>query len=385
MAHNPQQTKGSKKNMDFFDFDIHDGPEVLLRADSVNADSNLWFKSTDSNQKLDLFDWSMNNTQISFTKNALSQQQDSYHTHQCQCICRRDTFVLPEPQVVMPTLSLLRQESGPSQGGFRLHKTASQQDFLNLAKPYGMYQDRMFNGLDQSEVLSRSTEAESSPQVHLSKPTIVDLAIDMIENHKLVVSAYGELDNIDKLYLANIVCIKNRLKIGLELSTAEFVETINSNLGGLKEKRNDDRLRFIYKRAIKYLLGQRSEYTANKLHRMDDFKEPLVSYYFPKNPEVMKDLMDTSFASKKKILKLFGLSTSFKQDFLQFAREEIRPIYLNYTKETYKSMLKLLNLRTSKKDGNSSAEVLLKTFKRLPWRINDIETTIDQITTLKGI
>ena len=299
-----------------------------------------------------------------------------------------------EVQLISSDLSITRQSSNNSTCGFRLHKDASIKDAQEFISLFNFNFDTSRLETTQSRV--KSYEKKSSPDDtdtgSLSQADTRDiacLAMEMIENNKLVVSRYGELSEFDRRYLANVIYIRNKAHIDTSLSNQEFVKLINSNLGQIKEKRNDDRLRFIYKRAIKYLLAKTSNYTANKLHKMDNFKDRLIAYYFPDlvdNKLVENDLMDTSFASKKKLLKLFRLSSSFKYDFLNFAKFQIQDIYKKYTTETYQSMYKHLRLKHIKTESRElEIDTLFKNFKRLPWRFSDIQSTVEQLTVFKQV
>lgn len=278
-----------------------------------------------------------------------------------------------------PVVSLSRTESVCSILPFKVHLTKREPDreIRELFCSASQQDDSLGHDCDAK---SSSTAEELTPSKD-GKLTLVDLAIRMIEEHKLKVSDFGPLTGLDRMFLSNIIYIKNNTAVDPELETSEFVTAVNSQLVLLKEKRNDDRLRFIYKRAIKHLLSQCSSYTANKLNRMQDFEQALVQRYFPESPELAKELMDTSFASKKKLQKLFGTSPQFKSDFLGFAKTHIRKYYLKYTQETYSNMFKQLQSMTSRKDG-VNPESLFKSFKRLPWRAADVESTVEQICNI---
>lgn len=293
-------------------------------------------------------------------------------------ISRGDSQLMSED---IPVLRDLSRSTSTSTLPFKVH--------LTKREPDREIRDLFFAGCNQSdelhnldcEVKSNSTADDIQPPVKDEKLTLVDLAIRMVEEHHLKVQDFGPLSSLDRLFLSNIMYIKNNKAISPDLETEEFVAEVNRQLTSLKEKRNDDRLRFIYKRAIKHLLSQCSAYTANKLHRMQDFESALVEKYFPGHPELAKELMDTSFASKKKLQRLFGLSPVFKVDFLSFARGHIRKYYGRYTQETYSNMFKQLQVQLARKE-TVVPESLFKNFKRLPWRASDVQSTVEQICSI---
>ena len=203
----------------------------------------------------------------------------------------------------------------------------------------------------------------------------------MIDENKLRTNDYGNLGQIEKIYLANVLYLKNRSTVDSDLEEEKFVEKVNSLLGLAKEKRNDDRLRFIYKRGIKHLLESCSSYVANKLHKMQDYEDALTKCYFPKNLDIKEELMDTSFASKKKLTRLFSMSPKFKQDFVKYSQTQIEQYYSKYVTTTYSAMLKQISNSFAKKDF-VPADSLTNNYKRLPWRSVDVKSTIKQISAL---
>lgn len=374
--------------MDFFNFDFLDSQPSLLKQDSFQLDSSrlnpLDFLTNEISIESDQLD-----TQQRFEQNYASPSE--YLNVICsRCNCK-ETMNQSELSNCNFNLGVSRQSSNSSRTGFRLHKDALEKDVREFVSLLSCEQERakvQTDKLESCDKQSHSSETDTGSTSPLSSNwTLVELAMNMIENHKLSPLKFGELSEFDKVYLANIVFIRNKAKVDPTLPTEQFVETINSNLGEIKEKRNDDRLRFIYKRAIKFLLGKTSDYMANKLHKMEDFKEPFIEYYFPSHPDksgITSEVMDTSFASRKKLLKFFKLSVTFKQDFLNFANNDMQKMYLKYTKETYEAMQKQLAIRLAKKDcGKTDVNTLVKTFKRLPWRCADVQTTIEHISYIR--
>lgn len=363
--------------MDFLSFELPENNLLLSRGNSFQHDGSAFFGSLDNFKHT--FDSTFFETQTNSPIDYATTIGDNSTSYQCTCNCRQSMMMNADF-----VTGLSRQSSTGSRTGFRLHKNATEEEarelYLALA-PEGTRQ--MIENMEKLEVQSRSTEADNSSEKCQNKPSLIDVAIDMVENNQLRISKYGDLSDFDKHFLANILYIKNKTRIDVALSTEEFLSQVNSNMGEVKEKRNDDRLRFVYKRALKHLLAKRSDYMANKLHKMEDFKDPLVEYYFPKHPELAKEVMDTSFASRKKLLKFFKLSSAFKQDFINFANSELKPLYSRYANETYQGMHKHLVLRYQKKEcDKTSQDILLKAFKRLPWKRVDIQSTIDQIALL---
>lgn len=374
--------------MDFFNLDFFDQTPSLLRGDSFQLDTTPQLNSFDFFTNTNSIESDRPDTQMTLDKN-YATTPEYLNINYCCCNCK-ERMSQTDIQASNFSMAISRQSSNNSRSGFRLHKDASEKDvreFVSLLSCEPERRQTLQDKLDSCDKQSHNSETDTGSISPQAMWTLAELAINMIENHKLTLLKFGELSDFDKVYLSNIVFIRNKAKIDPSLTTEEFVEAINSNLGELKEKRNDDRLRFIYKRAIKYLLGKTSEYTANKLHKMEDFKDPFIDHYFPNHLDkesITAEVMDTSFASRKKLLKFFKLSVTFKQDFLEFANTQMQKMYLKYTKETYEGMQKHLALRHSKKEcGKTDIDTLVKTFKRLPWRCADVQSTVEQISFIK--
>lgn len=372
--------------MDFLNMDIFSSTPCLARENSFHLDRCDFFEELDLFTKGNSIESDRLNTQTALDKNYATAEYLNPKCCHCNCKERQMQPDLPDNF----TLAISRQSSNCSRSGFRLHKDAQEKDvreFVSLLSSEPHRMKAFHEKLDSCEKQSHASETDTGSIAQQSQLSLAELAISMIENHKLNTVKFGELSEFDKTFLANIVFIRNKAKVDPTLATEQFVEAINCNLGEVKEKRNDDRLRFIYKRAIKFLLGKTSEYTANKLHKMEDFKEPFIEHYFSCHPDkgsITAEVMDTSFASRKKLLKFFKLSVTFKQDFLEFANTQMQKMYLKYTKETYEGMQKHLALRHSKKEcGKTEVDTLIKTFKRLPWRCADVQSTVEQISFIR--
>jgi len=330
-------------------------------------------------------------------------------------MCRNDSSRLSncggnQEEFAMPALRLSRNSSNASQKPFKVHATQREPDIeikhLFTTEPtferqvsapfpeFAMCED-IHTASTTADDMTVKIEPKMEPKMepyyqtqHQSQNSgnetleLVHVAIRMVNSQKLSIADYKPLlEPLEKMFLSNILFLKNGAKVSHELETLEFVAKINENLGDSKTKRNDDRLRFVYKRAIKWLLQKCSGYEANKLHRMQDYEVELVNHYFQKNLDIRNELMDTSFASKKKLQKLFRLSPQFKEDFIWFTEYQMESFYTKYTLETYAAMLKILSAKFVKGEVIPQ-DFLFKHYKRLPWRADDVKSTVRQISTL---
>lgn len=275
---------------------------------------------------------------------------------------------------------------------FKLHnsKTTSDQDIKSL---FSMNTQTCDSFDLECEARSRST-VEDLAEFKNPEEDLVNKAIAMVETGRLESDSQTSFSHLQKLYLASIVHIRTGLTVNTDSSSntfdeclssqssdLKFVQEINNNLSQAKEKRNDDRLRFIYKRTIKQMLMDCSKYIANKLHRMNDFEGDFQKLYFPHSEYAAREALDTSYASKKKLIKLFKESEAFKKDFLQYTLERVGQDYERSSRESYSSMLNYLK-ETLAKSATSDSTTLKKNFKRLPWRQHDVQSTIQQIVNL---
>jgi hypothetical protein len=255
---------------------------------------------------------------------------------------------------------------------FKVHLTKREPD-NEIRDMFSHMDSQEFNFAD-CEVKSHSTAADSREP----KTTLVDVAIRMVEEAKLMIADFGEISLEEKTFLASLIFIRTGVEVDPGLESLKFVEAVNASLTSLKDKRNDDRLRFIYKRGIKWLLSRTTDYVANKLHKMHNYEQSFIEAYFPHNLDVSKSVMDTSFASRKKFQQLFDLSAKFKQDFLDFANSCLLADYKNSTHLTYSNMFKDFKKMASK-GGSVDVKQLKTLYKRLPWKAADVKSTVDQL------
>jgi hypothetical protein len=227
------------------------------------------------------------------------------------------------------------------------------------------------------EALSHTT-AESAD---MEKLTLIKVAVRMNEENVLKISDYSsDFSQFERLFISNILQIKKGSSVNWDLPNDQFVKEVNNLLSQNRERRKDDRLRFIYKRAIKCLLAQCTDYHSNKSYRMEDFTDQFIRHYFGKKNNINHDVLDTSYASCKKLKLYFGQSMAFKKDFIGLALNKIMDEYKAYTEDQYHKMFSMLKsyLECSK----PSDRILLTKFKRIPWSASDIQMSVTLIEDL---
>lgn len=239
-------------------------------------------------------------------------------------------------------------------------------------------------GMARSKSIDAETASQStSHEVVHEISRIVQTVMTMIEEGKLGMgeAAAQEFGLIEKMFVANVIYVRSGVRLDTGLTVEEFVYAANQALRTNKEKRKDDRLRFIYKRAIKVLLSKVSNYHANKTHRMEDYRDQFLEHYFADSMSLNSDALNTTFASNKKLSKLFRSSPLFKKDFINHALNDIVDYYSKYSLGMYLKMHEFF-LKQVVGSGNCSHDCLQLKFKRIPWSSKDLKLSLDLIHRL---
>ena len=225
---------------------------------------------------------------------------------------------------------------------------------------------------------------ESSLEYEEDKSKCICRFINMINENKLtLVHTSAILSEFERLFASNLIYIRSQKRVDYTMDTAKFVEHVNAILSDKGCRRNDDQLRFIYKRAIKSLMEKRTDYNRNSKIGMTAYEKDFVNAYFPNNPEVTNILTDTTFASKKKLQQLFRLSPGFQEDFMEFVTCQILTEYTRHTWKMYGMFYEKLK-KMLRDNSEKNEKMLHKEFKRLPWGAMDITATISRLKKFFG-
>lgn len=251
-----------------------------------------------------------------------------------------------------------------------------------------------------------SEDTTAAQQQDEDLESLSQLAVQLVEENRLSPGApKAGLSEFEKLFVSNLVYIMSSRSVAPELDSDAFVREVNSSLRHTRPKRKDAQLRFVYKRAVKILMSKVTGYIANKTYQMHNFASDFLRYYFPalSKEADREDVMDTSYASKKKYLRLFALSPLFKQDFLGYALPLLQKKYAQYSLATYDKMARYLRVaiedsdakartalsRPVKSEVSASAassekqdprqQILFKRFKRVPWSIKELDEAVDMV------
>lgn len=299
----------------------------------------------------------------------------------------------------------------------RCPESSFPKDFLQYKATTASHSEALDNhNVKEEDLMSLDDSEDCTSAPHMSEDAMVlsQLAIRLVEENRLSVNrSKVELGDFEKLLISNLVYIINKSRVSTSLERDEFAKAVNSALCRRGQKRKDAQLRFVYKRAIKILMSKVTGYIANKTYHMETFAEDFVRYYFPALPKTedecsagsKEEVMDTSFASKKKILRLFALSPLFKKDFLEYALPELRSRYAKYISATYYKMIKYLKAASGSSPGKTQVslnkpvktaarpeggqerkgekvDILFKRFKRVPWSEAELEESIQMVRNI---
>lgn len=244
---------------------------------------------------------------------------------------------------------------------------------------------KLMPGRSEEDGVSNST-ADSKPlQGQLGKLNLIQLVTRMGNENALNITDYNGVFGLEeKTLIANLIFIKcPKSEIAPTLDTENFIKQVNKVLRDKKDKRKDDQLRFVYKKAIRNMLSNATEYAPSKSAKMEDYTDRFLKFYFPEKTDRNKDVLDTSYASVKRIKTYFHDSPMFKQHFLDTCLKVVVKEYVRYTEETYTKMHEVMteHMRASTDDQKYRVDVLRTRYKRIPWSCLDI---IDSINLIKG-
>lgn len=234
-----------------------------------------------------------------------------------------------------------------------------------------------FNAID------KETSKIQTPKMEESQLDLAELSFRMLEQNKLDYRDAMLLDFEDKVFISNILNIRhNSIFVNPNLPLDHFVHELNQHLGQPSDKRNDDRLRWVFKKAIKQMLMDHSDYRPNKLFKRENYIQSLTQRYFPQKPDMETYLLDSTFASKKKLKKMFLESPLFKEEFLDFVNNRVADIHHKESVQVFSEMHRYLKEHLALYPHAAARPFLKDRFKRLGWRESDVNNTIVQINKL---
>jgi hypothetical protein len=217
----------------------------------------------------------------------------------------------------------------------------------------------------------------------LQDSSIAELTFKMLEQNRLDISDARNLSFEDKAFLSNILNIRHTgIFVSPSLPADEFAGQFNQHLGQPSDKRNDDRLRWIFKKAVKQMLMDHTGYRPNKLFKRENFIGVLTAKYFAGKPEMQTYLLDSTFASKKKLKTMFQESALFKEEFLDFVNNRVQEIHHSESVRTFDEMHRFFSDRLADSPQEACRAILREKYKRLGWRESDVKNTIAQINKL---
>lgn len=220
-----------------------------------------------------------------------------------------------------------------------------------------------------------------SPESEPVNKDIIGVVRDMIEHAKLPSQQFLNLSDKDKCFIFCVISIfDNETFLKLDMPPDQLITTINEKLQThvTQHKRKDDRLRWFYKRFIRFLLRKHTEYRPTKQYKAQDFNSIIAEIYFGSEEKPPENLCNTTFASKKRLLTLFRTSKLFAQAAAAFIRNELMDEHHNETNTLYIRMYKIFEQGYY---PNVEIKSLMTKFSkdeylRLPWRNCEVVETV---------
>lgn len=216
-----------------------------------------------------------------------------------------------------------------------------------------------------------------------SNLSLLLLAMSILEKNQLISNFHSEiLGHYEKMFISNILYIKHGEDIDACIENKQFEEVVNSVLTSrdrIKRRRKDDELRFVYKRVVKKMIASNTPYRQHCGMKMEDHLDPFMKHYFEGSSIKGLEAINTTFASKKKLRKMFGLSSVFKEEF-KSSLLSLREEYKEYRSKVYRNMNSYLSDLYSK--GKANNRSLYHIYKRIPWTDAEVFEAISLMTDI---
>lgn len=237
---------------------------------------------------------------------------------------------------------------------------------------------------------SRRRHASQDQETINEELKLSEIAYEMIEKNRVAPRPLRKLNIYQRAFLSNLVYIASggQSYISPELTLEKFARNVNRVLhhvseskiqstkvdhrGNLKIDRKDNKLRWLYKHFISYLLQRETNYTPDKNHRREDYTDTLIKQYFKGSLHYKPDLDTTEFASAKKFKRLFEASPSFKEEFVDFTNNKLRAVSRQEGIHKYQLMYREV-LKIYETNGSFAKKPVLAKKRRL----HDLELEVE--------
>ena len=203
----------------------------------------------------------------------------------------------------------------------------------------------------------------------------------MVEHATMPKALFVQLPKKDKYFVYCVLSIIDDSQlINPELPLDDVLTSINERLFQLNNlnKRKDDRLRWFYKRFIRFLLIKHTDYKPTKQYRGQDYNQIISEIYFGREGKAPADICNTTYASKKRLLTLFQASKLFAQAAAAFIRNELMGEHLTESSYLYGRIHKIFDANyTPQADLHSlTRRFSNEEYLRLPWRNWEVVETV---------
>ena len=241
-------------------------------------------------------------------------------------------------------------------GSIEVYNSAGKQSFLDTTPRESVYKSIKRPTLDSTEGWTTGC-----------------LGFWMIESNELVVPTSRSLTFTDKVYFSNLVNLRHKDKfVDSSLDRHDFIEAIKINMGYPTERRCDEELRWIFKRVLKIMLRKYTVYQPIKNYRRDIYIGEITQMFFPNNVVIARELFNSTFASRKKVKRLFDESERFKDEFLWYVNNMLEDEYYSELTRKYDHLFNMVCIGLEKNSEAKHETILRKFRKRLDWTVADV-------------
>ena len=239
----------------------------------------------------------------------------------------------------------------------------------------------------EGEIKEEVTESSSGTSEATEAPPIVIVARDMVENAVLPKPIFSVLTRKERFFLFCVLSmIDNSSVIDHKLPEEDLLKEVNDRLDLLNKqhKRKDDRLRWFYKRFIRFLLLKHTGYRPTKQYRACEFNSTIVNIFFKSAARIPENICNTTFASKKRLLTMFRNSPEFTQAAASFIENDLMKDHLEESNYLFNRLFKVFHDHYH--DGIALVHLAKRFYPeeylRLPWRTGEVVETIKLLQTI---
>lgn len=246
-----------------------------------------------------------------------------------------------------------------------------------------------------SQPLSENSSLEILKTVekkNFLRSQLVTIACKMIDSEEITQGEISGFEEEDILVLSNFSYLLHKMTITPGSGLGRSLQTINDAMANAKEKkkRNEERLKYVFKRINQLMLKQFMKEQKDCSHQEQKAMENFVCHYFGKKSS-FKSFQETPEFSKLQTM-LFKRTNIYKKDLKEvFSIVEYATGFKkllencfceHYNKKRCQKLDDLIRdlrieISYSSKNSNPSSILLSKFLSRLPWSMDEVKKGVD--------